>query len=407
MVIKFVCPGCSKHYSVPDGMAGKRANCPCGIKIPVPAPGPTTGAAVGELDGDPLAVGAAVGELDGDPLGVGNASAAPAAETTAAPAAATITAAVDPLRGAAAGGEQVAPSWGGTPATKGTTFSKKTFILSCVGCALGGLVLGILIMMLFGGSKKTTSTGTNNSQVQNQQKPDGNSQNIGANQQVSGQAQQNSAQGVQKVDPNSQAPEVAYLATPEELGDLYLAALKTAERSQSEALSALMIAIPSDADWARLTETMRAHATTDADKEGCDTLVRQLTKYFAQSLTSTKRNLEEISAGINGSTVPVKWNEARLVATISSYDPETAEFRDRYGVKMLDDSAWVFVVFEAGGDRFGLLIKEVFLLEGKWYVGDDKCRADRLGDFAGVLGIKERFEQKNDPALSTIIRDLQ
>ena len=67
---------------------------------------------------------------------------------------------------------------------------------------------------------------------------------------MSGQAQQNSAQGVQEVDPNSQAPEVTYLATLEELGDLYLGALKTAQRSQNEALSALMLPIASDADVA-------------------------------------------------------------------------------------------------------------------------------------------------------------
>jgi hypothetical protein len=147
MVIKFVCPGCSKNYSVPDGMAGKRANCPCGIKIPVPAPGPTTETAGAELDGDPLAVGAAAGGLDGDPLAVGAAAGtAVAAEAGEAPA-------INPLRGAPVAAGEGQPAWAAAASSKRAgQFSTKILVIACVGSLVGGIALGVLGMMLFGPS---------------------------------------------------------------------------------------------------------------------------------------------------------------------------------------------------------------------------------------------------------------
>ena len=133
MVIKFVCPGCSKNYSVPDGMAGKRANCPCGIKIPVPAPGPTTETAGAELDGDPLAVGAAAGT-------------AVAAEAGEAPA-------INPLRGAPVAAGEGQPAWAAAASSKRAgQFSTKILVIACVGSLVGGIALGVLGMMLFGPS---------------------------------------------------------------------------------------------------------------------------------------------------------------------------------------------------------------------------------------------------------------
>lgn len=132
MAIQLTCPGCGKVYTVDDEIAGRRANCPCGVKIPVP---PAQSAALSE---DPLSS-----------VDAANSATSLHAPSPTADQVQTDKGAADPLKGQQADAIAANSHWGGaTAGRRGLSFSRTTLIISCAVSTIVGVALGVVLAML-------------------------------------------------------------------------------------------------------------------------------------------------------------------------------------------------------------------------------------------------------------------
>ena len=385
--IQFTCPHCSHQMQLPSSTVGKQGKCPgCGEVVTITASQPVQSSQQQPLGPPPDSLAASHDQqlpVQSQPL----------AHQSLPQQTAPHTVIQQPV-------SQLSPEQ--KDVDTGRASNKKPFLIGAgVGGGLGVMATALLFMILGGDDSKPTSDVDD--------KPTTNATLDVDPQQVDSNSSVQDSPAVLPVAPEAGTVAIN-LSSPEALGESYLAALKISERSQSEALSVLMTPFPSDAELRRLSETMKSNAATDGEKEECDRFIRNLTEWSAQCRTNNKKSLEEIFDGINGNVVPAKWSEVRLIVTISDYDPATSKPEVICGVKTtVNDSIWVFVVFEANGDRFGLLIDEVYSVDDKWYLGDNKWDVNLLRKFAVFHGgeIKELLEMKNDPSLAPVIRELQ